>query len=73
MLLRKTRQLRRGAAATELLDLPANAKGRDARRALRRLASAVHPDRFGEAAPDAIQRASNEVMTALLRAQRDLG
>ncbi len=72
VLLRKTRQLRQGARAAELLDLPATARGRDARRALRRLASAVHPDRFGDGTPDAIQRASHEVMSALLRAQRGL-
>lgn len=72
VLLRKTRQLRRGAQPAELLDLPANARSRDARRALRRLASAVHPDRFGHDAPDAIKSASHEVMTALLRAQRGL-
>lgn len=71
VLLRKTRQLRRGARAAELLDLPAHAHGLDARRALRRLAHAVHPDRFGEA-PPAIQAASHDVMSALVRAQREL-
>ncbi len=69
MLLRKTRQLRRGARAAELLDLPA--QGGDARRALRRLASAVHPDRFDDAAP-AIKAASHDVMSALHRARREL-
>lgn len=72
VLLRKTRQLRRGARPAELLDLPPNAARGDARRALRRLASTVHPDRFGAAAPAAIKTASHEVMTALLRAQRGL-
>lgn len=72
VLLRKTRQLRRGARASELLDLPAHAGGVDARRALRRLATSVHPDRFGTAAPEAIKSASHAVMTALVRAQREL-
>ncbi len=70
VLLRKARQVRRGARPTELLDLPAGARNEDARRALRRLATAVHPDRFGRDAPDAIKSTSHEVMAALLRAQR---
>lgn len=69
VLLRKRRQLRRGARPFELLDLPAGAGASEARRALRRLASAVHPDRFGAAAPEAIKNASHEVMSALIRAQ----
>lgn len=72
-LLRKTRQLRRAARAAELLELPAGSGTDDARRALRKLARAVHPDRFGDAAPVAIRAASHEVMSALVRAQRDMG
>lgn len=71
-LLRKTRQVRTAVRAAELLDLPDGARGPDARRALRKLAAAVHPDRFGTTAPVAIRNASHEVMTALLRAQHDL-
>jgi len=71
-LLRKTRQLRRAARAAELLDLPAGAQSEEARRALRKLAAAVHPDRFGTRAPAAIRSASHEVMSALVRAQNDL-
>jgi len=58
-LLRKTRQLRRAARAAELLDLPAGAQSDEARRALRKLAAAVHPDRFGTSAPAAIRSASH--------------
>lgn len=72
MLLRKSRQLRRGARAAELLDLPAHARDKDARRALRRLATEVHPDRFSDAAP-AIRAVSHDVMKALVRAQREVG
>lgn len=72
-LLRKTRQVRRAARAAELLDLPGGANGQKARRALRKLAAAVHPDRFGPTAPAAIRSASNDVMAALVRAQHELG
>ncbi len=72
ILLKKTRELRRGAHASELLELPAHARAKDARRALRKLASSVHPDRFGESAPDGIRHASHAVMSALVRAQRDV-
>lgn len=74
MLLRKTRQVRRAARAAELLELPPNgAGGDDARRALRKLAHTVHPDRFGESAPVAIRAASHQVMSALIRAQNEVG
>jgi hypothetical protein len=72
LLLRKARQVRRGAKPSELLDLPHHARGAQARRAMRKIASTVHPDRFGDA-PEAIRSASHAVMTALVRAQRDLG
>ena len=71
-LLAKTRQLRKAARAAELLELPDGASPGEARKALRKLAAAVHPDRFGTSAPAAIRSASHEVMTALVRAQRDL-
>ncbi|MFK7988259.1 MAG: DUF4388 domain-containing protein [Sandaracinaceae bacterium] len=71
-LLRKTRQLRRRARGAELLDLPVNARPEAARRALRRLARSVHPDRFDGASP-AIRAVSHEVMSALVNAQNELG
>ena len=71
-LLRKTRQVRAAARAAELLELPGGAPPQEARRALRKLAAAVHPDRFGTTAPAAIRSASHEVMSALVRAQNDL-
>jgi hypothetical protein len=71
-LLRKTRQVRQAARAAELLELPGGAEPEEARRALRKLAAAVHPDRFGTTAPAAIRSASHEVMSALVRAQNDL-
>jgi hypothetical protein len=72
VLLRKTRQLRSGARAAELLDLPRGTRGANTRSAMRRIASSVHPDRFDDA-PIAIKRASHEVMTAIVRAQREIG
>jgi hypothetical protein len=72
VLLRKKRQLERGARPAELLEVAPGSRGPNTRRALRRLASVVHPDRYGDA-PDAIRAASHEVMTAIVRAQRDLG
>ncbi|MCB9591504.1 MAG: J domain-containing protein [Sandaracinaceae bacterium] len=72
MLLRKTRQVRQAARAAELLELPNGSAPQDARKALRKLAAAVHPDRFGTSAPAAIRSASHQVMSALVRAQNDL-
>ena len=72
MLLRKTRQLKRAARAAELLELAPGAQQGDARKALRKLARAVHPDRFGTNAPAAIRSASQQVMSALNRASHDL-
>jgi hypothetical protein len=73
MLLKKTRQIRRAARAAELLELEPGGTTDEARRALRRLACAVHPDRFGTDAPVAIRSASHQVMSALVRAQHDIG
>lgn len=74
LLLRKRAQLRRSANAHELLDLPAGAQvGSDAtRRALRRLAMHLHPDRLGPDAPESARVLSNEVMQALTRAASSL-
>ena len=62
-LLRKRHQLRRRAAPARLLDLGA-AKPGGSRRALRRLAAQVHPDRFEED----LAETSQEVMRALVAA-----
>ncbi len=70
LLLRKQRQLRHAAGATSLLDIPHDADAPAARRALRRLARAVHPDRFDGEAEPAVQKASREVMEALVEAER---
>ena len=72
MLLRKRRQLRGAAGAHELLELPNGAPGVQARRALRRLAKDVHPDALGPHAPPELREVSNEVMGALIRAERTL-
>lgn len=68
LLLRKQRQVSRNAAWNELLDLPPDARPTQARRALRRLARELHPDRFG-ATPPALRRASGDVLSALVRAE----
>ena len=72
LLVRKRMQVRRGAGPRELLDLPSSARAADARRALRRLASAIHPDALGPAAPDAARSASPDLMAALARAEERL-
>lgn len=72
LLLRKRRELRRQATAHALLDLPAGAGGRDARVALRKLVRDLHPDRFGAGTPPALQRASGEIMTALVNAEAQI-
>jgi hypothetical protein len=69
LLLRKRREMRRQASARALLDLPENAKGPDARRALRKLVRDLHPDRFGDGVPPALRRASGEIVTALVNAE----
>lgn len=66
-LLRKKRQLRRkGTQPHALLDLPQRAPRAEARKALRKLATQVHPDRF--ASDPAVVPASEAVMSALTRA-----
>jgi len=71
LLLRKHRQLSRNVSASALLDLPEAASAEHARRALRRLAQKLHPDRFlaGDARLYAV---SNVVMGALARAENTL-
>lgn len=72
LLLRKRRQLRERASARALLDLSDTASPDQSRRALRALASKLHPDRLGQDAPPDLRRASNEVLGALIRAEREL-
>ncbi len=69
LLLRKRRELRRQASARVLLDLPEGANGGEARKALRKLVRDLHPDRFGEGVPQAVRRASGEIVTALVHAE----
>lgn len=74
LLLRKRAELRRRANAHELLDLdPTSHVHKDApRRALRRLALHLHPDRLGPDAPESARVLSTEVMRALTRAAASL-
>ncbi|MEY4511835.1 MAG: hypothetical protein RLZZ450_3957 [Pseudomonadota bacterium] len=71
LLLRKHRQLSRNASASALLDLPEAASGEHARRALRKLAQKLHPDRF-QAGDARLYAVSNVVMGALARAENTL-
>ncbi|MCG8555776.1 MAG: hypothetical protein MJD61_10900 [Proteobacteria bacterium] len=72
LLLRKKRQLRRAAGPASLLELPSGSSPEAARRALRRLACKLHPDRLGVAAPRPLRVASTEVMAALSQAEYSL-
>lgn len=69
LLLRKRRELRRQASARVLLDLPEGANDGEARKALRKLVRDLHPDRFGDRVPQALRRASGEIVTALVDAE----
>lgn len=72
LLLRKRRQVRNSASPAALLDLPKGASLSQARKALRRLAWQLHPDRFGPDASPALHQASHQVMAALCSAENDL-
>lgn len=72
LLLRKRQQLRNSASPRVLLDLPAGASLSQARKALRKLARQLHPDRFGPDASPALHHASQQVMTALCCAEKDI-
>jgi hypothetical protein len=72
LLLRKHRQVRRAADPATLLDLPEHPGPGQARRALRRLAGTLHPDRFGHATDPTLRRISGEVMSALVTAEAEL-
>lgn len=69
LMLRKRRQVRAQASPRTLLDLPEEANGDDARRALRRLVRQLHPDRFGDDVSDRLVRASGEIVCALVAAE----
>ncbi|MBN1653274.1 MAG: J domain-containing protein [Deltaproteobacteria bacterium] len=72
LLLRKQRQLRNAAGPDVLLDLPKGASIEQARKALRRLAWQLHPDRFAPDASPALYQASQRVMAALCSAEYNL-
>jgi len=65
LLLRKQRQLRRNVGRRALLDLAPDERPR---RALRRLAKELHPDRFD----DALRSQSQEVLRELVRAEASM-
>ncbi len=71
LLLRKQREIRRRVGPRALLDLPPHAHFEQARPALRRLATKLHPDRFHGQDP-ALFAASHEVMRALSEAAGEL-
>ncbi len=69
LLVRKRQELHRRATPHQLLELPSHASAGDARRALRRLARDIHPDRMAAAGvPSALREASNDVLRALVQA-----
>jgi len=70
LLMRKRGEVRSAVGGRRLLDLPQNAGPAEARRALRKLARSLHPDRFHDAP---LRSASEEVFGALLRAAAELG
>lgn len=72
LLVRKRAQMAREVEAHTLLDVQRDASSHDARRALRKLAQSVHPDVLGPDAPEALRRASGEVLAALADAERSL-
>lgn len=68
LLLRKRQELRRTRDPRALLGLAPDATADDARRALRKLARDLHPDRFAQAG-DASRALSGEILQALVGAQ----
>lgn len=72
LLVRKRAEMARDAGAHALLDVEKDAPSHEARRALRRLVQSVHPDVLGPDAPEALRRASGEVLAALADAERSL-
>ena len=71
LLLRKRREIKRRAPAAALLDLSGPASAGDARKALRRLAARLHPDRFEREHPG-LRALCAEVMCVLAQAEAEL-
>lgn len=71
LLLRKQREIRRCVGPRALLDLPPHAHAEQARPALRKLATKLHPDKFHGLDP-ALFAASHDVMRALSHAEGEL-
>lgn len=72
LLARKRNQIRQGDSPYRLLDLAPGATSTQARKALRQFALQLHPDALGPDAPDALRKASGEIMGALIDAERAL-
>jgi hypothetical protein len=72
LLARKRNQIRQGDSPYRLLDLPPGATPSEARKALRQFALQLHPDALGPNVPDAVRKASTEIMGALIDAERAL-
>jgi hypothetical protein len=72
LLVRKRNQIRQGESPYRLLDLAPGATPMEARKALRQFALQLHPDALGPHAPDALRKASGEIMGALIDAERAL-
>jgi hypothetical protein len=71
LLLRKRRQIQRKVGAAALLDLREPVRPEQARRAFRRLAYRLHPDRFQCEQPE-LRALSSEVMSVLAAAEAQL-
>lgn len=71
LLLRKRGEIQRNEGAARLLDLREPVKPEQARRAFRRLAAQLHPDRFERERPE-LRALSSEVMRALSHAEAAL-
>jgi hypothetical protein len=65
LLLRKSLELRQQRDARTLLEIEEGGDRSAARRSFRRLVGALHPDRLGPSAPEALRRATTEVVVAL--------
>jgi hypothetical protein len=73
LLVRKSRQLRHTDDARALLDIAAQEPALDARRALRSMLPRLHPDGLGADTRPELRRTCNEVLGALIDAERRLG
>lgn len=70
ILMRKRREVRTAVTPRRLLELSAGSGPRDARRALRRFARQLHPDRFGDGP---LRGVAEEVFSALVSAAAEVG